>query len=185
MEDAPTTNGTTTSGNPTHQNAPPTTTNPLAPHIPSSQSRRRPPLTGDEEATTTLRLGEFSNIPCLSIAETRELMTVLENQQVNKNRPVSNNDIYIKAREYCKEFGRFGDRETVSQVERISNELAEGAYQGDEGRGLKGFERAQLATLCCDTPEEARTLIPSLEGKISDDDLARALNDISTLRNFS
>jgi len=33
--------------------------------------------------------------------------------------------------------------------------------------------------------EEARTLIPSLEGKVSDDDLQQVLDDISKLRDFS
>ena len=43
----------------------------------------------------------------------------------------------------------------------------------------------QTGTLCCDTAEEARTLIPSLEGKISDDDLQAVLDNISKLRDFS
>jgi len=41
------------------------------------------------------------------------------------------------------------------------------------------------ATLCCDTAEEARTLVPSLEGKISDDELQQVLDEISKLRDFS
>lgn len=41
------------------------------------------------------------------------------------------------------------------------------------------------ATLCCDAAEEARTLIPSLEGKISDDELQAVLDEISKLRDFS
>lgn len=42
-----------------------------------------------------------------------------------------------------------------------------------------------IANLVCDTPEEARTLIPSLEGKISDDELETVLSNISKLRDFS
>jgi len=42
-----------------------------------------------------------------------------------------------------------------------------------------------VATLCCDTPDEARTLIPSLEQKLTDDELQDILNDISKLRDFS
>jgi DNA-directed RNA polymerase II subunit RPB4 len=42
-----------------------------------------------------------------------------------------------------------------------------------------------LATLCCDTAEEARTLIPSLEGKLDDDTLQTVLDEISKLRDFS
>lgn len=42
-----------------------------------------------------------------------------------------------------------------------------------------------IATLCCDTAEEARTLIPSLEGKISDEQLQATLDEISKYRDFS
>lgn len=36
-------------------------------------------------------------------------------------------------------------------------------------------------SLCCDTPEEAKTLIPSLNDKISDADLKELLDEISKL----
>lgn len=39
-------------------------------------------------------------------------------------------------------------------------------------------------TLCCETSEEAKTLIPSLANKISDGDLQEVLDDITKLRNF-
>lgn len=42
----------------------------------------------------------------------------------------------------------------------------------------------RVGSLCCDTAEEARTLIPSLEGKFSDDDLQEVLDEITKLRNF-
>jgi DNA-directed RNA polymerase II subunit RPB4 len=41
------------------------------------------------------------------------------------------------------------------------------------------------ATLCCDTADEAKTLIPSLEGKISEEELQQVLNDISKMRDFT
>lgn len=41
------------------------------------------------------------------------------------------------------------------------------------------------ATLCCETVDEARTLVPSLEGKVSDEDLLQVLKDITVLRDFS
>lgn len=47
------------------------------------------------------------------------------------------------------------------------------------------FLLPDIATLCCDTAEEARTLIPSLEGKINDEELQAALDDISKLRDFT
>lgn len=39
-------------------------------------------------------------------------------------------------------------------------------------------------SLCPDTAEEAKTLIPSLETKISDEDLQDLLDELMKLRNF-
>ena len=48
------------------------------------------------------------------------------------------------------------------------------------------FEMAQLANLCPETPEESKSLIPSLEaeGRFTDDELATILDDIQTKRSF-
>lgn len=40
------------------------------------------------------------------------------------------------------------------------------------------------ATLCCESAEEAKTLVPSLANKISDADLQDLLKDITNLRSF-
>ena len=39
-------------------------------------------------------------------------------------------------------------------------------------------------SLCCDTAEEAKTLIPSLTDKISDDDLQELLDEIRKLMGY-
>ena len=49
---------------------------------------------------------------------------------------------------------------------------------------LELFERSQLGSLCCDSAEEAKTLIPSLGDKIGDAELQGLLDDITKLRNF-
>ena len=41
-----------------------------------------------------------------------------------------------------------------------------------------------LGSLCCESAEEAKTLIPSLTLKISDVDLQELLDDVTKLRNF-
>ncbi|EMC93598.1 hypothetical protein BAUCODRAFT_125443 [Baudoinia panamericana UAMH 10762] len=158
---------------------PPTT----QPHRPIPLSRRRPLPSGDEEATSFLKLGEFDNTPCLSVAECNELLTRLAEKSGGGNtRPATqNNDVYLKTREYVESFARFKDSKTVTQVDAISSAL----LGRGKGEGVTNFERAQLATLCCDTAEEAKTLIPSLEGKLDDDELQRALDEISKLRDFS
>lgn len=179
-------------------------------HQPPTLSRRRPPPTGDEEATAHLKLGEMADTPCLSVAECNELLARLAEKEEKAGRPASNNDVYLKTREYVGMFARFKDQSSITQVDAISNGLL---GRGEMG-GVTAFERAQLgmlppsrsphqltcrasvgiqrqmlilglATLCCDTAEEARTLIPSLEGKIDDESLQVVLDDISKLRDFS
>jgi DNA-directed RNA polymerase II subunit RPB4 len=47
---------------------------------------------------------------------------------------------------------------------------------------LAKFERAQLASLFCETAEEALTLIPSLSGKINESDLQYLLDEMDKYR---
>lgn len=42
-----------------------------------------------------------------------------------------------------------------------------------------------LGSLCCDNAEEAKSLIPSLQNKISDADLQELLDELTKLRNFT
>jgi RNA polymerase Rpb4 len=41
-----------------------------------------------------------------------------------------------------------------------------------------------IGSLCCDNAEEAKSLIPSLQNKISDLDLQELLDELTKLRNF-
>lgn len=49
---------------------------------------------------------------------------------------------------------------------------------------LHKFELASLANLCPETPEEAKALIPSLEGRLEDEELRAILEDIQTKRSL-
>ncbi|XP_021920750.1 transcriptional adapter 2-alpha-like [Zootermopsis nevadensis] len=49
---------------------------------------------------------------------------------------------------------------------------------------LHKFELASLANLCPETPEEAKALIPSLEGRFEDEELRQILDDIQTKRSL-
>ena len=105
----------------------------------------------------------------------------------------------IKTQDYLDVFARFKQKENIEAVERMLTSHTE----------LELFERSQLGTLdnrpsgclfesvlesnddvcvlgslCCESAEEAKTLIPSLSNKISDADLQELLDDITKLRNF-
>lgn len=73
--------------------------------------------------------------------------------------------------DYLDAFARFKQKENVEAVERLLSAHKE----------LAKFERAQLGSLCCETAEEAKTLIPSLADKISDDDLQELLDEMYKL----
>lgn len=101
--------------------------------------------------------------------ETREkelesLDSLLEQTTGGNNKDLKN------TMEYLTNFSRFRDQETVSAVIQLLKSV-----------GLHPFEVAQLGSLACDTADEAKTLIPSLNNKISDDDLERILKELSNL----
>ncbi|KAK5117612.1 hypothetical protein LTR62_005035 [Meristemomyces frigidus] len=145
---------------------------------PPSLSRHRPLPSGNEEATTTLTLGDMTDVPTLSVSECNELLHSLEKQAEKQgSRATASSDVYLKTREYVGMFARFKDGKTTTQVDHITLTLLE--------KGVGMFERAQLASLCPDTAEEAKTLVPSLEDKIDDETLQAVLDEISKLRDFS
>jgi len=41
-----------------------------------------------------------------------------------------------------------------------------------------------IGSLCCDNAEEAKSLIPSLQNKITDNELQELLDELTKLRNF-
>ena len=105
----------------------------------------------------------------------------------------------IKTQDYLDVFARFKNTENITAVERVL-----GAHQQLEpfeksqlgmffshtisttsvGRGCAERYRGGAASLCCESAEEAKTLIPSLTNKISDVDLQEILDDITKLRSF-
>lgn len=101
--------------------------------------------------------------------ETREkelesLDNLLEQTTTGNNKDLKN------TMEYLTNFSRFRDQETVGAVIQLL-----------KSTGLHPFEIAQLGSLACDTADEAKTLIPSLNNKISDDELERILKELSNL----
>ena len=76
--------------------------------------------------------------------------------------------------EYLDTFARFRRKETIEEIDELLR--AQGVFDS--------FEKSQLATLCCENHEEAKTLIPSIANKISDADLQELLDEISKRRNF-
>ncbi|KGQ08916.1 DNA-directed RNA polymerase II subunit rpb4 [Beauveria bassiana D1-5] len=129
-------------------------------------SRPKPPPPGNEEASATLNLGEFNNVDTLTLSEASLVLNALVAKRRNDRKNVNETD-------YLDHFARFTQKENVEAVERLLS----------THKDLAKFERAQLGSLCCETADEAKTLIPSLADKISDEDLKELLEEISKLQN--
>ena len=103
-------------------------------HAPTS--RPRPVPLGEEEATSQLSLGEFTNVPSLSNSEARLLINTVIDKRRRKNggRGVQETETLVKTQDYLNVFARFKAPQNIEQVERLLRDV----------EGLEAFERSQL-----------------------------------------
>ncbi|KAJ5766601.1 uncharacterized protein N7511_004217 [Penicillium nucicola] len=142
---------------------------------PPATHRKRALPQGELEAASTLKLGADQHTHTLSLSEARLVIhKVLENKRRGGNKYEEPENL-TKTLDYLDVFARFKDEENIKAVERLLNSHTE----------LEMFERSQLGSLCCDNAEEAKSLIPSLQNKISDGDLQELLDELTKLRNFT
>ncbi|KIM97782.1 hypothetical protein OIDMADRAFT_57298 [Oidiodendron maius Zn] len=141
---------------------------------PAPTSRTREAPQGDEEAAAELKLGEFQDVDALTHSEAALVINALVSKRRQDRKNMNETEMLNKTQIYLDHFARFKRKEKVEAVERLLSAHKE----------LAKFERAQLGSLCCDTAEEAKTLIPSLTDKISDDDLQELLNEITKLMGY-
>lgn len=144
----------------------------MATPAPTSRTREAPQ--GDEEASAELKLGEFQDVDALTHSEAALVINALVQKRRMDRKGGNDTEIFQKTAEYLDHFARFKRKENVEAVERLLSAHKE----------LAKFERAQLGSLCCDTAEEAKTLIPSLQDKITDDDLQELLDEITKLMGY-
>lgn len=103
---------------------------------------------------------------------------------------------------YLDNFARFTRKENVEAVERLlSSATSLSKFERAQLGALRSFlpfpprihsrhnppgflalANTALGSLCCEYAEEAKTLIPSLQDKISDDELQHILDEISHLQ---
>ncbi|KAG9232678.1 HRDC-like protein [Amylocarpus encephaloides] len=140
----------------------------------AATSRSREAPQGDEEASSELKLGEFQDVDALTHSEAALVINALVAKRKQDRKNVNETEILQKTTDYLEHFARFRQKENVQAVERLLT----------AHKGLAKFERAQLGSLCCDSCEEAKTLIPSLQDKISDEELQELLDEITKLMGY-
>ncbi|KAK7969816.1 RNA polymerase Rpb4 [Apiospora saccharicola] len=136
-------------------------------------ARTKPVPAGNEEASSELHLGEFQDVDTLSLSEASLLLNAISENRRKGKGEAHETEMLSKTIDYLDAFSRFKNKENVEAVERLL-----GAYPQ-----FHKFERAQLGSLCCDNAEEAKTLIPSLQDKISDNELDDLLNEVGKFMN--
>lgn len=131
-------------------------------------SRPKPPPPGEEEAGAVLKLGEFEGVETLSLSEASLVINALMAKRRNERKNVNETEVLHKTIDYLDAFARFKQKENVEAVERLLSARPE----------LTKFERAALGSLCPETSEEAKRLIPSLKDKFNDLDLDDLLEEM-------
>ncbi|KAK4534819.1 hypothetical protein CDCA_CDCA03G0844 [Cyanidium caldarium] len=139
-----------------------------------------PPLSeaqvNTEENAEQLQFG-----PVFSDASVAEPLLICEVAQVLKQKRAEGpaeataaaalGPVFAQATEYVERFDAFKTPEAAKAVRARLERHSE----------LHAFERAQLANLLPETAAEAKTVIPSLKGKIDDDALNVLLSDLAAL----
>uniref|UniRef100_F6WNI1 DNA-directed RNA polymerase II subunit RPB4 n=1 Tax=Monodelphis domestica TaxID=13616 RepID=F6WNI1_MONDO len=127
----------------------------------------------EEEASQLVFPREFETAQTLLNSEVHMLLEHRKQQhesgQDARELPV----VFWKTLDYAARFSRFQNRETIARVRGLLLQ-----------KKLHKFELAALANLCPETAEEAKALIPSLAGRLEDEDLQEVLDDIQTKRSF-
>ncbi|PNF16469.1 DNA-directed RNA polymerase II 16 kDa polypeptide [Cryptotermes secundus] len=127
----------------------------------------------EEEAADLQFPKEFENAETLLISEVHMLLEHRKAQNESAEEEQEFSEVFMKTLTYTNRFRKFKNKETISSVRNLLMQ-----------KKLHKFELASLANLCPETPEEAKALIPSLEGRFEDEELRQILDDIQTKRSL-
>lgn len=131
----------------------------------------------DEDAADLVFPPEFEKVDTktLLISEVHILLEHRKQQNESAEEEQEFTEVFMKTLNYTQRFAKFKNMENIASIRSLLT-----------NKKIHKFELAALANLCPETPEEAKSLIPSLEGagKFDDEELASILDDIQTKRSF-
>ena len=122
---------------------------------------------------------ESADTKTLLISEVHILLEHRKQQNENAEEEQEFSEVFMKTLNYTQRFAKFKNMENIAGVRQLLTNK-------NLIKKIHKFEMAQLANLCPETPEEAKSLIPSLEAeeRFTDEELATILDDIQTKRSF-
>ncbi len=103
---------------------------------PAAPSRQSPTSATDIEATSTLKLGDFADIPCLNISEARIILQKTLDTRRSKGAVMRETETLIKTRDYLEIFSVFKEIPDAQALEGIVNVFG--------GKGLTNFEKSAI-----------------------------------------
>ncbi|XP_070561773.1 DNA-directed RNA polymerase II subunit RPB4-like [Ptychodera flava] len=127
----------------------------------------------DEDAAELKFPKEFEQAETLLNSEVHMLLEHRKTQNESAEEEQELSEVFMKTLHYTQRFSRFTNRETISDVRGLLMQ-----------KKLHKFELASVANLCPESAEEAKSLIPSLEGRFEDEELQEILDNIQTKRSF-
>ncbi|CAH0381200.1 unnamed protein product [Bemisia tabaci] len=127
----------------------------------------------EEDAADLQFPKEFENAETLLISEVHMLLEHRKVQNENQEDEQEFSDVFNKTLTYTNRFRKFKNTDVIHSVRSLL-----------QVKKLHKFEVAALANLCPETPEEAKAVIPSLEGRFEDEELRVILDDIQTKRSL-
>lgn len=113
---------------------------------------------------------DFETADALLVSEVKMLLEHRKIQyESQEDDGADQSQVFLKTLDYTQRFSKYNTKETIKAVRETL-----------QTQKLHKFEIAVLANLCPATSEEARTLLPSLEGRFDDLELGEILDDIKT-----
>lgn len=122
----------------------------------------------------------------LLMLEQRRQQTQGNNPDMDEDDDLTLGEAFEETIAYCERFSKFRTKESIGAVRSLlfPNDPTSNMNSGNSGLGLHKFEAATLANLCPEHATEAKTLIPSLDSKLDDDECQKLLDEIKTYRSF-
>lgn len=148
---------------------------------PKMVSRPKPPVQQEEELGAEPKLGDFEGEHALSISEARAIVTAIHTKRRQTDpaqNPLGGDRVHNDSQsiqqfvDYLDMFARYKQTENLHSMGGIF----------DANPQINSIERAMLGSLCPDTADEAKTLIPSLATKFEDEALQPILDELQKLQ---
>lgn len=118
---------------------------------------------------------EKGDTKTLLISEVYILLDHRKQQNESAEEEQEFSEVFMKTLNYTHRFAKFKNMENIASIRTLLT-----------NKKIHKFEMAAMANLCPETPEEAKSLIPSLDtgGRFDDEELASILDDIQTKKSF-